>query len=65
MKVKKLYGIVNLDTLELVPMYTSKGNRYAYTRAGYCHSRLTMDYPDKYQIVELVPNMELHKCQEQ
>lgn len=56
MKVKKLYGIIDKETLELYPMQTCHGYRYAYTKAVTCLNHLPKS--DKYQIIELIPNKE-------
>ena len=58
MKVKKLYGCWDSETGELVGSRLGRRKRYAwchYTRAQNSFIRLLRSNPERYEIVELVP----------
>ena len=58
MKVKKLYGCWDSETGELVGSHQNRGNRYAWCSYGHAKNnfrRLLASYPERYEIVEIVP----------
>ena len=58
MKVKKLYGCIDRETGELVPVRLSRACRYAWCTKGVVKSHFKFQlatYPEKYRLVELRP----------
>ena len=58
MKVKKLYGCMDMETGELVGADLYRHKRYAWCHVGSVRTnfyRLLKGYPEQYKIVELRP----------